>query len=82
MNYFWHLKKKFPNLAGLDVTAGVQRTQSSNVRLSGAVDEAKDQYYYDDFEDIVYGLSMDSIKLHIKPIMKEIPSYFIKGSKI
>ena len=51
MNYFWHFKKKFPNLAELDVTAGVQRTQSSNVRLSGKVDEAKDQYYYDDFED-------------------------------
>ena len=51
MNYFWHLKKKFPNLVELDVTAGVQRTQSSNVRLSGTVDEAKDQYYYDDFED-------------------------------
>ena len=51
MNYFWHFKKKFPNLAELDVTAGVQRTQSSNVRLSGTVDEAKDQYYYDDFED-------------------------------
>ena len=51
MNYFWHFKKKFPNLAELDVTTGVQRTQSSNVRLSGTVDEAKDQYYYDDFED-------------------------------
>ncbi|SVA31564.1 uncharacterized protein METZ01_LOCUS84418, partial [marine metagenome] len=51
MNYFWHLKKKFPNLVELDVTAGLQRTQSSNVRLSGTVDEAKDQYYYDDFEN-------------------------------
>jgi len=51
MNYFWHFKKEFPNLLELDVTAGVQRTQSSNVRLSGTVDEEKDQYYYDDFED-------------------------------
>ena len=51
MNYFWHLTKKFPNLIEIDFTAGLQRTQSSNIRLSGTVDEAKDQYYYDDFED-------------------------------
>ena len=51
MKYFWHLKNKFPNLVESDVTAGLQRTQISNVRLSGTVDDAKDQYYYDDFED-------------------------------
>ncbi|GIS71499.1 MAG: hypothetical protein CM1200mP10_10760 [Candidatus Neomarinimicrobiota bacterium] len=41
MNYFWHFKKEFPNLLELDVTAGVQRTQSSNVRLSGTVDKGE-----------------------------------------
>jgi len=31
---------------------------------------------------IVNGLSMDSIKLYIKPVKKQIPSYFMIGSKI
>jgi len=51
LNYFMHLKREFQNLAKVDVTAGAQRTQSSNVRLSGEVDETKDQYYYDGFEN-------------------------------
>jgi outer membrane receptor protein involved in Fe transport len=38
-------------LVEFDITAGAQRTQSSNVRLSGTVDEVKDQYYYDDFDN-------------------------------
>ncbi|MBT3217351.1 MAG: TonB-dependent receptor [Candidatus Marinimicrobia bacterium] len=51
LNYFWHLKRNFQNLVEFDITAGAQRTQSSNVRLSGTVDEVKDQYYYDDFDN-------------------------------
>ena len=37
---------------------------------------------YNDFEDIVHGLSMESIKNYIKPVMKQVPSYFTIGSKI
>ena len=48
VNYFLHFKKTYSNIE-LDLTTGVQRTNSSNVRLSGDVDE-KDQYYYDDFD--------------------------------
>ncbi|MEA1877497.1 MAG: TonB-dependent receptor [Bacteroidota bacterium] len=51
INYFMHLKYEFLNLAKVDITTGAQRTLSSNVRLSGIVDEAKDQYYYDDFDN-------------------------------
>ena len=50
VNYFLHFKKTYSNIE-LDLTTGVQRTNSSNVRLSGDVDEKKDQYYYDDFDD-------------------------------
>mgnify|MGYP001159545810 FL=1 len=50
MNYFWHGKKSFPRMFEIDITAGTQRTESSNVRLSGSLDESKSQYYYDDFE--------------------------------
>lgn len=51
INYFWHLKKKFSNLVEIDITTGAQRTRSSNVRLSGMLEESKDQYYYEDFDD-------------------------------
>ncbi len=50
VNYFLHFKKNYLNIE-LDITTGVQRTHSSNVRLSGNVDEKKDQYYYDDLDD-------------------------------
>ena len=50
VNYFLHFKKTHSNIE-LDITTGIQRTHSSNVRLSGNVDEKKDQYYYDDFDD-------------------------------
>lgn len=51
INYFMHLNRKILNLAKIDVTAGAQRTQSSNIRLSGSVDDVKDQYYYDNFDN-------------------------------
>ena len=37
---------------------------------------------YKNFEDIVYGQSLNEIKLKIKPIYKEIPNRFKQGKLI
>jgi len=50
--------------------------------LSQNLKKRRNFSHYKDFEDIVNGLSMDSIKLYIKPVKKQIPSYFMIGSKI
>ena len=52
LNYFWHYKKKISNSFNIDLTTGTQRTMSNHVRLSGSMDEIKDQYYYEDFDDV------------------------------
>ena len=36
----------------LDLTNGTQRTISNHVRLSGDLEENKDQYYYEDYDDV------------------------------
>ena len=51
LNYFWHYKKRLSNSLNIDFTSGTQRTMSNHVRLSGKLDEIKDQYYYEDFDD-------------------------------
>ena len=51
LNYFWHYKNKISNYFNIDLTAGTQRTVSNHIRLSGDLDEVKDQYYYEDFGD-------------------------------
>ncbi len=51
-------------------------------KLSEELNNKRDFSRYYDFEDIVYGFSMDSIKFNIKPIIKKLPSYFTKESKI
>ena len=51
LNYFWHYKRKISNYFNVDLTAGTQRTISNHVRLSGDLEEEKDQYYYEDFDD-------------------------------
>jgi len=51
-------------------------------KLSQELRERRSFSKYNDFEDIVYGLSMESIKFYIKPVIKQIPSYFTLGSKI
>ena len=51
-------------------------------KLSKELRERRSFSKYNDFEDIVYGLSMESIKFYIKPVIKQIPSYFTLGSKI
>ena len=50
-NYFWSYKRPINELLKIDLTAGVQNTMSNHVRLSGQLDEVKDQYYYEDFDD-------------------------------
>ena len=50
-NYFWHYKKRLSNDIVVDLTSGTQMTMSNHVRLSGTLDEVKDQYYYEDFDD-------------------------------
>ena len=50
-NYFWHYKKRLSNDIVIDFTSGTQMTMSNHVRLSGTLDEVKDQYYYEDFDD-------------------------------
>ncbi len=51
LNYFWHYKRKISNYFNVDLTAGTQKTISNHVRLSGDLEEEKDQYYYEDFDD-------------------------------
>jgi|GEM_PF-658460 len=51
LNYFWHFKKRISNSMNVDLTTGTQRTVSNHVRLSGSLDEVKDQYYYEDFDN-------------------------------
>ena len=51
LNYFWHYKNKISNYFNVDLTAGTQRTFSNHIRLSGDLEEEKDQYYYEDFDD-------------------------------
>jgi outer membrane receptor for ferrienterochelin and colicin len=51
LNYFWHYKNKLSNYFNVDLTAGTQRTISNHIRLSGDLEEEKDQYYYEDFDD-------------------------------
>ena len=50
-NYFWHYKKRLSNDIVIDLTSGTQMTISNHVRLSGTLDEVKEQYYYEDFDD-------------------------------
>ena len=47
--------------------------------LSEKLNKKREFSHYEDFEDIVYGLSIDSIRFHIEPIIKKIPSYFTRG---
>jgi outer membrane receptor for ferrienterochelin and colicin len=51
LNYFWHYKNKLSNYFNVDLTAGTQRTISNHIRLSGDLEEEKDQYYYEDFDN-------------------------------
>jgi len=51
LNYFWHYENKISNYFKVDLTTGTQMTISNHIRLSGDLDEEKDQYYYEDFED-------------------------------
>ena len=51
-------------------------------KLSKELKTRRNFSHYRDFEDIVHGFSMESIKFYIKPVMKDIPSYFTIGSKI
>jgi outer membrane receptor protein involved in Fe transport len=50
-NYFWSYKRPVNEFFKIDFTTGVQNTMSNHVRLSGKLDEVKDQYYYEDFDD-------------------------------
>jgi len=50
LNYFWHYKNKISNYFNVDLTAGTQKTISNHVRLSGELEEEKEQYYYEDFD--------------------------------
>ena len=52
LNYFWHFKNNISNEMDLDLTIGTQRTISNHVRLSGELEENKDQYYYEDYDDV------------------------------
>jgi len=52
LNYFWHFKNNISNDMNVDLTFGTQRTISNHVRLSGDLEENKDQYYYEDFDDV------------------------------
>ena len=36
----------------MDVTAGTQRTLSNHTRISGDLEEDKEQYYYEDFDNV------------------------------
>ena len=51
LNYFWHYKNNVSSSFNVDLTAGTQRTISNHVRISGDLEEEKDQYYYEDFGD-------------------------------
>jgi len=51
-------------------------------KLSKELKNRRNFSKYNDFEDIVYGVSMESITFYIKPVMKQLPSYFTLGSKI
>ena len=52
LNYFWHFKNNISNDMNIDLTVGTQRTVSNHVRFSGNLEEDKDQYYYEDFDDV------------------------------
>ncbi|MFL3013134.1 MAG: TonB-dependent receptor plug domain-containing protein [Candidatus Neomarinimicrobiota bacterium] len=52
LNYFWHFKNNISNDMNIDLTLGTQRTVSNHVRFSGDLEEDKDQYYYEDFDDV------------------------------
>ena len=52
LNYFWHFKNNISNDINIDLTVGTQRTISNHVRFSGDLEEDKDQYYYEDFDDV------------------------------
>ena len=52
LNYFWHFKNNISNDVNIDLTAGTQRTLSNHTRISGELEEDKDQYYYEDYEDV------------------------------
>ena len=52
LNYFWHFKNNISDEMNVDLTIGTQRTISNHVRLSGDLEEDKDQYYYEDFDDV------------------------------
>jgi len=52
LNYFLHFKNNISNDINIDLTAGTQRTLSNHTRISGDLEEDKDQYYYEDFEDV------------------------------
>jgi len=51
LNYFLHYKKQLSNFLNTDLTVGTQKTISNHIRLSGDLDEKKEQYYYEDFKD-------------------------------
>ena len=51
LNYFWNYKKPVHEGLKIDFTTGMQQTMSNHLRLSGKLDEVKDQYYYEDFDD-------------------------------
>ena len=46
------IKNNISNDINIDLTAGTQRTLSNHTRISGDLEEDKDQYYYEDFEDV------------------------------
>ena len=52
LNYFWHFKNNISNDINVDLTAGTQKTLSNHTRISGELEEDKDQYYYEDYEDV------------------------------
>jgi outer membrane receptor protein involved in Fe transport len=52
LNYFLHFKNNISNDINVDLTAGTQKTLSNHTRISGDLEEDKDQYYYEDFEDV------------------------------
>ena len=52
LNYFWHFKNNISNDMNVDLTVGTQRTVSNHARFSGDLEENKDQYYYEDFDDV------------------------------
>lgn len=46
--------------------------------LSGSLNAKRTFVQYEDFEDIVWGDSLETIKLNIKPTTRSLPSYLME----